>query len=416
MKILLIDPLASGVSGDMLVSALVDMGADPKPLHRLAQTIPSCIDGVERISIAIERTVRAGIASTHVHIHVEEHAGEREPQELLSALDRLRAKLGLSEYVYGKARKALVSLWEAEKKVHGAQGQGHLHLHELGSADTVFDAVAFPLLLEKAGLSRHKIISLPVAAGRGTIKIRHGLVSVPAPATLELLKAAHIPYILGPADGELATPTGVALLAAVAESFTLETPPLRVTRSGYGAGDKDYGTQPLRVLELEAEDAYEHDTVVVLETNLDDVDGELLGYTGNLLRENGALDVYVFPAIAKKSRPGLQVQVIARAEDAEKLASLMFRELGTLGIRFYEAKRIKLPRKTSTITLNIDGTPENVRVKTALLDGKPVNIKPEHDDLEAIARKHGISLKKLRRLVEKTLLLGEQKEGSRNRP
>ena len=397
MRALLLDPSASGVSGDMVAAALVDMGAGLEPLRRLAAALPRCLEGVRRVEVAQERVERAGVEATALRLEIEEGEPERGFDDFYAALDRLRGELGLSSYVYGRARRALELLEEAEGRVHG--GRGH-HLHELASADTLFDAVAAPLLVESAGLAGLRVLSTPPAVGRGAVRIAHGVVSVPAPAARELLALSGIPFRLGPVDGELATPTGLAVLAALVDEFVEETPPVRVLRSGYGAGLRDYGVQPLAAAEVELRESHLRDRVAVLETNVDDVDGELLAYVRELALERGALDFYVIPAVGKKGRPAFLVQVIAEPARAGELAVLLMRELGTLGVRVGEVGRVKLRREVREV--EVEGG--RVRVKVALGErGEVIGAKPEHADLERLARERGLSLRRLREEVVRRL-------------
>ena len=397
MKALLLDPSASGVAGDMVAAALVDLGVDAEPLHRLAVALPGCLGGVRRVEVRVERVRRAGVEASALKLELVEEEVERGFRDFYEALERLRAKLGLSDYVYGKARRALELLEEAERRVHGGREE---HLHELGSADTLFDAVAAPLLVEHAGLAGCRVLSTPVAVGRGFVRIEHGAVSVPAPAARHLLALRGIPFRLGPVEGELATPTGLAVLASLVDEFVEETPPARILKLGYGAGWRDYGTQPLSAAEVELGEQLPSDAVAVLETNVDDVDGELLAYVRELALERGALDFYAIPATGKKGRPAFLVQVIAEPRRALELACLLMRELGTLGVRVQKVGRVKLEREIREI--EVEGG--KVRVKVSYDErGRVVRVKPEHADLERIAREKGRSLRLLREEVLRAL-------------
>lgn len=405
MRALLLDPSASGVAGDMIAAALVGMGVDAEPLRRLAAALPECLEGVRRAEVRVERVRRAGVEAAALKLKLDEEEVERGFRDFYAALERVRAKLGLSDYVYGRARRALELLEEAERRVHGgAEG----HLHELGSADTLFDVVAAPLLVERAGLAGCRVLSTPVAVGRGSVRIAHGVVSVPAPAARQLLALRGIPFRLGPVEGELATPTGLAVLAALVDWFVEETPPARILRLGYGAGWRDYGVQPLSAAEVELVEQLQSDLVAVLETNVDDVDGELLAYVRELALERGALDFYAIPATGKRGRPAFLVQVIAEPERALDLARLLMRELGTLGVRVQRVGRVKLRREVREV--EVGGG--RVRVKVAYDEsGEVVRAKPEHADLERIARETGRSLRLLREEA-----LGALRKGSAGPP
>ena len=403
----MIDPSASGVAGDMIAAALADLGADVEPLHRLAAALPHCLEGVREAEVRFEGVTRAGVKATAVKLELVEEDVERRFQDFYTALQKLKAVLGFSDYVYGKARKTLELLEEAEKRVHGGQGG---HLHELGSADTLFDAVAAPLLIEHSGFLGCKVLSTPVAVGRGFVKIRHGVVSVPAPAARELLALSNIPFRIGPIEGELATPTGLAVLAALVDEFVEETPPARILRRGYGAGWRDYGTQPLSIAEVELTEQLQSDSVVVLETNVDDVDGELLAYVRDLTLDRGALDFYAIPATGKKGRPAFLIQVITEPGRALELARLLMRELGTLGVRVQKVGRVKLRREIREV--KVDDV--EVRVKVAYDEkGEVVRAKPEHADLERIARDTGKSLMLLREEVQRALRQASAEEAER---
>ncbi|MEM0024665.1 MAG: nickel pincer cofactor biosynthesis protein LarC [Thermofilaceae archaeon] len=390
MRALLIDASVSGVSGDMLTAALLDMGADVNRLHELASALPSVLDGVRGFKVSLERVERAGVRAVRLDLRIDETEAERGFPDFYVALERLRSTLNLSDYVYGTARAALKLMEEAEAAVHGGGG---VHLHELASADTLFDVVAAPLLIESLGLAGCRVMATPVAVGGGPVRTAHGLVSSPAPATREILRLRGIPFRLGPVEGELATPTGVAVLAALADEFLAETPALEVARVGYGAGSRDYGVQPLIAYEVKLTGGELRDRVAVLETNVDDVDGELLAYARDLLMERGALDVYTIPAVGKKGRPAFIVQVLAEPSRARELAQLMMKELGTLGVRWTVADRLKLRRET--VEVEVSG--ERVRAKIAYDgEGRIVRVKPEAADLERYSRRKGVSLREAR--------------------
>jgi len=394
----------------MIAAALAELGGGAEALRRLAAALPECLEGVRGAEVRLEKVERAGVVATAVKLELVEEDVDRRFQDFHAALRKLRARLGLSDYVYGRARRALELLEEAERRVHGGSGG---HLHELGSADTLFDAVAAPLLVEHAGLAGCRILSTPVAVGRGSVKIEHGVVSVPAPAARQLLALRGIPFRLGPVEGELATPTGLAVLAALADEFVEETSAARILRLGYGAGWRDYGTQPLSVAEVELAEALPSDSVAVLETNVDDVDGELLAYVRDLALEKGALDFYAIPATGKRGRPAFLIQVIAEPGRALELARLLMRELGTLGVRVQRVSRVKLERETREV--EVEGS--RVRVKVAYGErGEIVRVKPEHADLERIARESGKSLRLLREEVLKALALGSAAAGTGRSP
>ena len=273
-------------------------------------------------------------------------------------------------------------LGEAEAAVHGVDIE-KVHFHEVGAVDSICDIAGICLALDLLGIER--IYCSPINVGRGTVQTEHGILPVPAPATAKLLAGKPI-YSRGPAM-ELTTPTGAAVVAALATDFGA-MPPMRVQAIGYGAGDHDFAEHAnvVRVMTGQASGAAEATTVTVMEANIDDASPQLIGYAMELMLDAGALDAVVVPAQMKKGRPGVQIQVIAEEEKREELAAILFRETTTLGIRFHTAERRVMAREFHEVQ-----TPHGiVRVKAGAS-----GFAPEYEDARRIAAITGLPLKQI---------------------
>jgi uncharacterized protein (TIGR00299 family) protein len=363
----------SGVSGDMLVGALADAGADQSAI---IAAIASFETGA---TVSFERVKRAGISATKFHVHVHEQHAHRH----LSHIVRLIEGAALSERAKKNAIAVFRRLGEAEAEVHQVSIE-RVHFHEVGAADSIADIVGTCVALDQLDIGI--IVSSPLNVGSGTVKTEHGLLPVPAPATARLLVNAPV-YVAGPAV-ELTTPTGAAVVSTLASGFgTL--PPVRIRGTGYGAGGYDFPEQPnvLRVILGEPSGATEAPTVSVLEAHLDDLNPQVLAYAAERLLEAGALDVAVSPLLMKKGRPGNLLTVIAKPEDREALAQIVFAETSTLGLRIYSAER-RVQARTFT---EVETRYGKVRMKVAG-DGAYA---PEYEDCRRLALAAGVALKQI---------------------
>lgn len=390
MRIFYIDPSISGISGNMILASLIDIGGDEE---RFMEIVKGIADELRcNISIKKERVERRGVPALWVDVETE-----GECKDLIATLKRLP----LTKEERGFALRVAETLLEAETKVHGSE---KVRLHELGSADTLVDIAGAAALANSLGLLGEgvKVYSSKVEAGKGKVKTAHGILPVPAPATAEILRKYRIPFSLSQA-GELATPTGVAILANLAESYG-EPPDIVVEAVGVGAGTLDL-KEPniLRIMQGVSPGKLPEEHISVLETNVDDVSGEILGYTFERLYEEGALDVQIIPTVAKKNRPGHIIQVICKEEKEGDLARVLIQETGSLGIRTSRTqKRFYLERETKSIDVQISDFRGEVRVKVAKdSEGKLVNIKPEYEDAKKVARKTGLPLRTVIKEIER---------------
>jgi hypothetical protein len=372
MKICYLDAF-SGISGDMTVGALIDAGADS---NQLVQALDKLGTGAK---FEVEKTKRRGIAASKFRVLGGDSKGHRHLKQILEMI----ARSGISERAKQNASAVFQRLGEAEAKVHDIPLE-KVHFHEVGAVDSICDIVGACVGLDLLGIGA--VYSSAVNVGSGTVKTEHGVLPVPAPATSELLAGKPI-YARGPSL-ELTTPTGAAIAATLAEGFG-PPPPMCLIASGYGAGDYDFPEHAnvLRVLIGETSGADESTTVSVLEANIDDSSPQVLGYAMERLLETGALDVTLTPVLMKKSRPGTLLRVIARPEDRETLARVIFEETSTLGLRIYSAER----RVKSRSVMNVETSHGRVRVKISE-DG---SFAPEYEDCRDLARKTGLPLKQI---------------------
>ena len=361
----------SGISGDMLLGALVDAGL---AVHRLESVIDALGLGGE-VCIVAEAVDRAGLRATRVHV---ETLGEPVHRNLAS-IARLLTASSLPQSVRSASLSVLTSVAEAEGRVHGVPA-AEVELHEVGALDAIVDVVGAVSGLAALGVDRLYASPLPVSPGQIDGGER-GPLPAPAPATLALLAAAGAPLRPFGAGWELVTPTGAALATALA---AFEQPPMRLERIGYGAGSRE--TPWPNVLRLWLGRPVEEVPAgapghVVLETNLDDMSPQLLAPAAEALLAAGALDVAVSPLLMKKGRAGWLVKVVARAQDEASLAELLLRETTTLGVRVHDVRRHEAARRVA----EVDTPFGSVAVKLKLLEGAVVAAVPEFESVRAVA-------------------------------
>jgi uncharacterized protein (TIGR00299 family) protein len=361
----------AGIAGDMLLAALLDAGGDEDRLRAVPAELG--LDGVE---IRLSRVDRQGVGAMHVEVAAADDGAHRSWRDIRSLLERQQAP--------PRALEVFARLAQAEAKVHGVDPED-VHFHELGAADTLVDICGAVALLDDLRIS--KLVCSPLPVARGLVRAAHGVLPAPAPATLELLRGAPLYGV--EAEGELVTPTGAALVATLGESFG-PLPPLTLEAVGYGAGTRDLADRPnvVRVLVGQATGDGLRE-VSLLETNLDDLNPELVPDAVERCFDAGALDVWTVPAQMKKGRPGIVLAALVRPAAEEDVARAILEETTALGLRVSRLRRYELVREERVVALD-GGT---VRVKLGLLDGRLVNVAPEHDDCAALARRTGRSVK-----------------------
>ncbi len=357
----------------MLVGALADAGADQ---IAIAAAVESLGAGA---TVAFEKVKRRGIGATKYRVTAEETRKHRHLPHIVQMIEAGR----LSARAKRDAIAVFERLGEAEAQVHQVPIE-KVHFHEVGAADSIADIVGACVAFDLLGIER--VACSPVNVGSGTVNTEHGVLPVPAPATALLLRNAPV-YARGPAV-ELTTPTGAAVAAALAESFGV-LPPMKIARTGYGAGDRDFTEHAnvLRVILGEPAAAEEALTVSVIEANIDDANPQALAYAAERLIEAGALDVTLQAALMKKGRPGQLLTVIAKPEDREALAQIVFAETTTLGVRIHSAER----RVQERAWMEVETRYGKVRMKVAG-DGRYA---PEYEDCRRLARESGAPLQQI---------------------
>jgi uncharacterized protein (TIGR00299 family) protein len=375
----------SGISGDMTVGALLDLGL---PLEHVREAIATL--GLHDVTVAAERVSRSGIAATKFHVRVgglhpeadEPHHGHahRAYREIRDSL----ASSALPARVKETALAVFTRLAEAEGHVHGIAPEA-VEFHEVGAADAIVDVVGTALGLVHLGVETVYASAMPV--GQGRTRSAHGPLPVPPPAVVELLRGRTVRLEDGTA--ELVTPTGAAIVAALARPEPV--PELRVAAVGYGAGERTFADRPnlLRVIVGEEAAPGSGDEVVVLEATVDDLPPQMYEYVLERLLAAGARDAFLVPVVMKKSRPGTTLCVLAAPPDRDRLAGIVFAETSTIGLRHATWRRVVLPREERSV----DTPWGSVRVKVARAPDGTTNLAPEFEDCRRIARERGVPLK-----------------------
>jgi uncharacterized protein (TIGR00299 family) protein len=426
----------SGISGDMFLGALVDAGV---PARLMEETVVALGVGAK---LEISRVVRSGISAPkvdvwvdgekdmpreeywaeqdaarailpakashdHEHPHGHEHSHHKNAEKSrakapaphehehahshrgLTEIRQIISAAAISESAKTTAIRTFEALGAAEAKIHSVPVES-IHFHEVGAADAIVDIVCGAVGVEALGVD--EIVCSPLNVGGGTVKCAHGTFPVPAPATVELLKG--VPVYSSGIEAELVTPTGAAIARTLATRFSA-FPEMKIEKSGYGAGSRDFPGHP-NVLRLVIGEALpllagktKSETVSVLEANLDDLNPQVFGYVMDRLLEEGALDVFGMPVQMKKNRPGTLLTVLCKPEDTEKLAQLIFSETTTLGVRRREESRQTLARRWENVRTEWG----EVRIKIASMNGTVTNYAPEYEDCRRIAAEHHVPLK-----------------------
>lgn len=428
----------SGISGDMTVAALLDLGADEQVLRKVLASLP--VDGFE---IAVTRKVKSGLdacdfdvildaehenhdhdmdylhghdhhhthdhshehvhedGSVHTHEHHHEHTHEghehhhdhghhhehRGLHEILHIIDHA----DMTERAKETAVRIFEILAEAESKAHGVPAD-QVHFHEVGAVDSIVDILAVAVCLDNLDIT--EVIVPFLCEGQGSIRCQHGIIPVPVPAVVNIAQAHGLTLKPTGVQGELVTPTGAAIVAAVRTSDKLPQT-CRIVKVGMGAGKREYeGTGVLRAMLLESGSAESADTVWRLESNLDDCSGEVLGFVMDELFAAGARDVYYTPIYMKKNRPAVQINIICREADIEKLQNVLFRNTTTIGIRRCRMERTVLPREIQ----QIDTPYGKVQVKVCRI-GEEVRAYPEYASVSELCKTHNMSFQEAWRIA-----------------
>ncbi len=383
----------SGLSGDMILAALLDCEISTTGLKKEMLGL-----GLSNYTLSRRKVKCHGISATRLSVKVLGVEKRRSFTDILKIFERS----DLEEDICAKAISIFRRLARAEAKVHGEKVKD-VHFHEVGATDAIVDVVGVLTALKILGVD--EVYSTPIPLGTGFVDTSHGLMPLPAPATVELLK--DYPVVRTDREGELTTPTGASLVAALSGGTILPSP-LLVERVGYGAGHRESPTFPnlLRVIIGEVDTELEGDQVLIIETNIDDMDPQLVPHLQEEVAKAGALDVYRLPVQMKKNRPGMLLRVLVNATSFDQVADVIFRESTTIGIRYWEVSRVKLLRRLKVIDTSLG----KIRVKEVTLPSGERRTKPEHDDCLRIAREEGIPLLDVISRIEKEIGIPDKPE------
>ncbi len=373
---------SSGLSGDMILGALLDLGVD-------AALFKEKMSGLRLpVEIAVRRVRRGGFAAVKVDVHVK---GHEHVERTFADVERIILKARFAPAVKERAREIFKRLFEAEAKVHGRRFQ-ETHLHEAGADDALVDVVGAAFLLHELDIG--DVYCSPLNVGSGWVKTAHGRLAVPPPAVAELLKKA--PVYSAWVEAELVTPTGAVIISTLAKRFT-KLPELVYERIGRGAGTKEFPEIPniLRVYYGEARNFDGAKQVYIIEATIDDASPQLLAHFIERAFEEGALDATLSPVVMKKNRLGTKLTLLAAIDRMDRLIEAVFRETTSIGVRYYPVGRRVLERRFETVRVGS----EKVGIKVASLGGRTVNVQPEYEDLVKASRRTKRPLKEIAHLA-----------------
>lgn len=401
-RIAVIDSQVAGIAGDMLMSGLVDSGANKTKVIDAIFACQNFLEGSKLTKVDFVRVMAHGFAATQLQMKYTDGMHERKGAEMHRALARCCDSLGLEQKAKTFALESLKTIISAEARIHGEDFDS-VHLHETSSIDTLADLAGCATALQDLGLFDGRIYSTKVAVGGGLLKFSHGTIPNPASAILEIFKNKQFMLVGGQAEEELTTPTGAAMLVNLAQGSVNHYPGIAPEKIGYGAGTKKFEgfANVVRVLAGTSNIIPEttRDMVCVVETNIDDASGELVGNLVERLSEVSK-DVTVIPGTTKKSRPAYLIRIISENAQLNSVLKVLFSESGTLGARVHEVERYVLPRAILTVPVDIDGTSFSVHVKVVKDSaGKVTNAKPEFEDVRIIASRCQMPLKRAMELV-----------------
>ncbi|MBZ4645960.1 MAG: pyridinium-3,5-bisthiocarboxylic acid mononucleotide nickel chelatase [Petroclostridium sp.] len=385
MKVLYFDCFA-GISGDMTLGALLDLGVDKDVLLNELNKL-----NVSGFTIDISRAKKNGIEGMNVDIRLDAHNHKHEHRNLHD-IEKIIDESALDENVKKISKAMFMKVAQAEAKIHGTTIE-NIHFHEVGALDSIVDIVGVAICMNM--LKVDKVISSPLHDGTGFVKCQHGLIPIPAPAVLEILREASVPFYSTGIKNELVTPTGAAIIATLAEEFG-NMPEMVVEKVGYGAGKRNMEIPNLlRVTLGEVKKKITpNDEVIVMESNIDDMTGEVAGYVMEKLFSAGALDVFYTPIYMKKNRPAVKLTVICSQEKLGAIEHIILSETSTIGIRKYKTERICMDRKIITVN-----TPYGLaRVKVSSL-GDIEKYAPEYEDCKKLAQIAHLPLKDIYEMV-----------------
>ena len=374
----------SGISGDMTVGSLLDAGLKIGTLEKELKKL-----GLTGYQLEVDKVVKKGISATQFKVRIKEEGVERRFKDILTIIEKSK----LDEEIKKETKKIFFNIAQAESKIH-RKDLDKIHFHEIGGLDSIIDITSAVIGIKTLGIEEIYSSALPV--GKGFVKCAHGVIPVPAPATLELLK--NIPTYSGGIESEMITPTGAGIIGTLAKSFR-ERPLMKIERTGYGAGEKEFTIPNLlrisigeKILKDEhSKDGYVRDEAVLIETNIDDMNPEFYDYIMERLFSQGALDAFLTPIQMKKNRPAHMLSIVVYEQNLKEILEVLFSESTTLGVRIREIKRLRLAQQNFIAETKYG----KIRVKVGIFKGKIKNVAPEYEDCKKIAKQHKVPLKEV---------------------
>ena len=374
----------SGISGDMTVGSLLDAGLKIGTLEKELKKL-----GLTGYQLEVDKVVKKGISATQFKVRIKEEGVERRFKDFLTIIEKSK----LDEEIKKETKKIFFNIAQAESKIH-RKDIDKIHFHEIGGLDSIIDITSAVIGIKTLGIEEIYSSALPV--GKGFVKCAHGVIPVPAPATLELLK--NIPTYSGGIESEMITPTGAGIIGTLAKSFR-ERPLMKIERTGYGAGEKEFTIPNLlrisigeKILKDEhSKDGYVSDEAVLIETNIDDMNPEFYDYIMERLFSQGALDAFLIPIQMKKNRPAHMLSIVVYEQNLKEILEVLFSESTTLGVRIREIKRLRLAQQNFIAETKYG----KIKVKVGIFKGENKNIAPEYEDCKKMAKQHQVPLKEV---------------------
>ena len=382
--VIVIDPQIAGISGDMLLCSLVDLGADKNQIVEGIKKIEKFLPDSKINKIDFQKIQKNGIESTELILEIDENISERKGVEIKNAIINSVNELQLSDKARSFAESCINSLISSESKIHGIS-EDSVHFHEASSIDTLIDIVGVTIACEKLKFFEEKIVCLPVSVGSGTVSFSHGTMSNPASAVLQIFKNSKLTIKGNNANEELTTPTGACILVNLTDNSVEHYPSMNISSIGYGAGQKNFElfSNVLKIVQGN-QGKMEMDSVKILETNVDDVSGEILGYLIEKIMKIGAKDISIYPGITKKGRPTNLISILCDDEKMETITDILVLETGTLGIRISDSNRLIVSRTNHSFSLTFEGKSFEINYKKSTYKEK-THFKIEFEDLKNIS-------------------------------
>jgi len=382
--VIVIDPQIAGISGDMLLSSLVNLGADKNKIVEGIMKSQKFLQGSTIKKIDFQKIQKYGVESTELILEIDENISERKGIEIKKAILDSINELSLTTKAKIFAESCINTLISAESKIHGIS-ENSVHFHEASSIDTLVDIVGITIALDDLKLFEEKIVCLPVSVGGGTVSFSHGTMSNPASAILQIFKNSNLNIQGNNSKEELTTPTGACILVNLTNNPVQYYPSMNVSSIGYGAGQKDFEgfSNVLKIIQGD-QNNFDIDSVKILETNIDDVSGEILGHLIDKIMEQGAKDISIYPGITKKGRPTNLISIICNDEKVNGITDILVLETGTLGIRISDSNRIIVPRTNHSFSLTFEGKSFEIKYKKSTYKEK-THFKIEFEDLKNIS-------------------------------